>query len=236
MSGVASFVRGLDPRLKMAIALVLGPCLWKIHILAVACCVLFLLSVVWPLSMSQPVGGKMIRSLLFFVLFWVGIKAVLDGFTGVPSDMLLLDAVELAGRLTGLLLLGLTLALSTSSRALGLAVAWAVRPFIGQERAWRIALALALMVHFLPTCLTTMTQTRDVVSRRCPGFGFKEKMQVIPQTVIRTLGQKTWNQTLAVASRGLDVPEAWQPLFSWASRDTVVLLIAVLAIAAAIAA
>lgn len=219
MPAVASYVRSLDPRLKLVVALVLGPCLWKVSVIPVAVCAVLLLAILIPLAASQPVGAKMIRSLFFFVLFWVVLKVGLDSLTGIPLTQVLMDAGGLAARLTALLMLGLTLAMSTSARALGLAVAWAIRPLVGKERAWVLALSLALMIHFLPMCLSTMSTVKETVVNRCPGYGFRQRMLIIPQALIRNLGQKTWNQTLAVASRGLENPDAWEPDFTWAGRD-----------------
>lgn len=219
MQRLASCVRELDPRLKLAVALVLGPCLWKVTLLAavMSACLLFILLV--SLALSQPVGWKMIRSLFVFVVFWVGIKVVLDSLSGVPLPHLALDAFNVFIRLLALLVLGLTLSLSTSARALGLAVAWCVRPLVGKERAWRLALSLSLMIHFLPLCLSTMATVKETIVRRCPGYGFRHRMLIIPQAVIRNLGQKTWNQTLAIAGRGFDRAEAWAPEFAWTGRD-----------------
>jgi biotin transport system permease protein len=219
MIGVAGLVRALDPRLKLAAALLVGPFLWKVPVLAATACAAFLLVLVRALAAGQPGGGKMVRSLLSFVIFWVAVKLVLDGLSGVPVEAMVRDAGQLAVRLVALVLLGLGLALSSSARALGLAVAWALRPFLGRERAWRIALALSLMVHFLPVCLSTLSGVREVAARRFPEAGFFRRMRMIPQAVIRNLGQKTWNQTLAVACRGLDRAGAWEPDFAWSARD-----------------
>jgi biotin transport system permease protein len=212
MPDVAGLVRSLDPRLKLAAALLIGPGLWKVPVPAAAACALFLLFLVRSLAAGQPGGGKMVRSLLAFVFFWVAVKVVLDAVTGVPVEHMTSDAAQLAVRLVALLMLGLGLALSTSARSLGLAVAWALRPFLGRERAWRIALAL-------PTCLSAMSGVREVAARRFPEAGFFRRMRMVPQAVVRNLGQKTWNQTLAVACRGLDRAEAWEPDFAWAGRD-----------------
>lgn len=219
MPGVAAYVRELDPRLKLAVALVLGPCLWKVHAIAVAICIVFLVFLVWPLATGQSVGFKMIRSLLVFVLFWVGMKMALDAVSGVPVEFIVVDGLQLGARLLALLLLGLGLAFSTSARSLGLAVSWALCPLIGQERAWRAALSLALMIHFLPICLETLTKVKEVASRRCLGAGIRVRMRIIPLALVRNLGQKTWNQTLAVACRRLDSPSAWEPDFSWCIQD-----------------
>jgi biotin transport system permease protein len=219
MIDAAGMVRALDPRFKLVAALLVGPCLWKVPVEAATACALLLLLLVRCLAAGQPGGGKMVRSLLSFVFFWVAIKVLLDAVSGVPVEHMALDAGQLAVRLTALLMLGLGLALSTSARALGMGVAWALRPLMGAERAWRIALALSLMVHFLPVCLSTLTGVREVAARRFPEAGFFRRMRMVPQAVVRNLGQKTWNQTLAVACRGLDRPEAWKPDFSWAGRD-----------------
>lgn len=217
---VAVFCRTLDPRLKLGMALVLGPLLWGMHPIGVVGWGSVLLPVVWALSLAQPLGKKMIVSLLGFVVFWVGIKFLLDVVTGLPVSEVAVEALVLGVRLSVLLLLGLFLALSTSARSLGLAVSWVILPFAGRERAWKVALSLALMVHFLPLCLTTMTQVKQTLALRYPGCGFFKKMVIIPQAVIRALGQKTWNQTLAVACRGLENGDAWQPDFRWRVKDS----------------
>ncbi|MGL1863952.1 MAG: energy-coupling factor transporter transmembrane protein EcfT [Pseudodesulfovibrio sp.] len=220
MSSTATYIRDLDPRLKMAIAMVLGPALWALGPLLVAVCGAILLVMLLPLAASQPLGTKMVRSMFFFVLFWVLMKVTLDAVAGITPIQIAQDSGILALRLISLLMLGLCLALSTSARALGLAVSWAIRPFVGKERAWKLALSLALMIHFLPLCLSTMTQVKDSTSRRCPDCGFRQRMTIVPQAVIRNLGQKTWNQTLAVAGRGLENPDAWEPDFDWSKHDT----------------
>jgi biotin transport system permease protein len=216
---VAAYVRSLDPRLKLLVALVLGACLWRIDIVLVLICALSLLAIVRPLAAIQPIGSKMVRSLLFFVLFWVGIKIFLDLLSGMPLVQICMDAGELAARLAALLMVGLSLALSTSARSLGLAVSWIICPLIGKERAWQVALSLALMIHFLPMCLTTMSQVKETAASRCPQSGFRQRLNIVPQAVIRNLSQKTWNQTLAVASRRLDDSSSWEPDFDWSGRD-----------------
>lgn len=233
MKGVAALAGSLDPRLKMAAALVLGPCLWKMHVGAAAGFAVLLFLLAWPLSATQPSGSRMVRSLLLFVFFWVAFKAAVDGLTGVPVEEIGGDALQLSVRLTALVLLGLDLALSTSARALGLAVSWFIRPLVGGERAWRVALALALMIHFLPACLAALSDVREVAARRCPDAGFFRRMRIIPQAVIRNLGQKTWNQTLAVACRRLEGPDAWEPDFAWQTRDSLWAMLSVALIAAA---
>ena len=220
MQRVATYVQGLDPRLKMATAMVLGPGLWLFNPALVAFLAVALFVVVLPLTAIQPLGSKMIRSLFLFIVFWVALKSGFDALSGFPPQQIFIDGGVLAMRLASLLLLGLCLALSTSARSLGLAMAWFIRPVAGKERAWKLALSLALMIHFLPLCLSTMVGTKEMVSRRCPDCSFRQRMTTIPQAVLRNLGQKTWNQTLAVAGRGLESPDAWVSDFSWTAHDT----------------
>lgn len=227
MRGVAEAVRSLDPRLKMGVALALGPGLWVLAPPLVALLALLLLGVVVALSAAQPLGRKMVRSLFVFTAAWVAVKVVLDAVSGLPLVDIALGGGELALRLVSLLLLGISLAFSTSPRSLGLAVSWALRPFIGGERAWKVALSLALMVHFLPICLETMVQVRSTLERRCPKRTLKDRLTIVPQAILRNLGQKTWNQTLAVAGRGLESGDAWQPDFAWSHRDSAGLFVCV---------
>ena len=220
MSGTASRIRAADPRLKLAVCLALGPGVWLFEPLVVAVVGLCLLGVLLSLASEQPLGRDMVRSLAFFVFFWVGIKVGVELVTGMAWQDAAADGLVLALRLAVLFMLGLSLALSSSARSLGLAVSWLLRPVIGGERAWRIALSLSLMVHFLPLCLSTLAQVKAAYRSRCPECSLARRAVGIPLAVIRNLGQKTWNQTLAVAGRGLESPQAWAPDFHWSSRDS----------------
>lgn len=220
MRSLARFLRNTDPRLKIGAALALGPALWTVSPWWVAGLAGLLLVALVSLTATQPVERAMMRSLTWFVLFWVALKAVLDGISGLPFTDIVAAALILGLRLGALLLLGLTLAQSTSPRGLGMAVTWALGPFVGRERAWKTALSLALMIHFLPLCLSTIERIRESMTLRCPGCSLRQRLTLIPQAVLRSLGQKTWNQTLAVAGRRLDTAEAWSPEFSWSVGDT----------------
>ncbi|WP_242012227.1 energy-coupling factor transporter transmembrane protein EcfT [Pseudodesulfovibrio cashew] len=224
MVRAAAMAGELDPRLKVGLTLVLGPLFWAASPWPLSACLLALSWFVVGLVAARPMEGRMIRSLFFFLLFWVVMKGALDAFFGLPLAQVVLSALLLGLRLAALISLGLCLALSTSSRSLGLALSWALRPFLGRERAWQVALSLALMVHFLPLCLSSLAQIKETLGLRWPGCPLWRRMQLIPQAFLRVLGQKTWNQTLAVAGRGLDSHEAWVPDFTWSGLDTLVAL------------
>jgi biotin transport system permease protein len=220
MRRAAKHIRAADPRLKLVVCLGLGPGLWLFEPVVVGVAGVFLLAAVLSLAAERPLGRDMVRSLAFFVLFWVGIKVGVEWVTGMAWQDAVADGLVLALRLAVLLLLGLGLALSSSARSLGLAVSWLLRPVIGPERGWRIALSLSLMVHFLPLCLSTLAQVKAAYGSRCPHCSLARRVVGIPLAVVRNLGQKTWNQTLAVAGRGLESPQAWAPDFRWSTRDS----------------
>ena len=220
MRRLAAHLRSLDPRLKTGVCLLCGPGVWLLQPMYAAALSAILAVLALPLALTQPLGRGMLRRLCWFVLLWTAIKLGLDLLSGAALAGAARDGLVLAVRLSALLMLGLVLSLSTSAHSLGLALVWALRPVIGRERAWRAALSLALMVHFLPLCLSTLDQVSTAFRSRCPGGSLAQRALIVPLAVIRGLGQRTWNQALAVAGRGLDRAEAWEPGFAWSSSDT----------------
>lgn len=218
---LAAYIRKLDPRLKLGAALLMGPGLWLLDPWLVLPFCAVLLTCLFALSLVRPLGAKMIRSLCFFVCIWMVIKMGIDAWSGVEIPAIFLDGAILGLRLLSLLVLGMCLALSASSRSLGLALSWAVGPFVGSDRAWKLALSLALMIHFLPITLETLNEVNASLKQRWPNCRFHHRMRIVPQAILRNLGQKTWSQTLAVAGRGLENPDAWKPEFTWSLSDTI---------------
>ena len=121
------------------------------------------------------------------------------------------ESALLGVRLALLIGIGLALALAASPRALGLALVWLLRPMLG-ARAWQPALGVALMIHFLPMAQGTFAQISRAADLSGP-LPLRRRAVLLPAAVLRILGQRTWTQTVAVAARGLDRPEAWQPDF-----------------------
>ncbi|HKK32696.1 MAG TPA: cobalt transporter, partial [Desulfomicrobiaceae bacterium] len=105
--------------------------------------------------------------------------------------------------------LGSLFFVTTSMRNVSLAVVRMGRPFLG-DRAWRIGLALGLMVHFIPTALSVAGQVRQVLSLRLGQASLPVRASLLIRACLRTLGEKTWSQTLALAARGFDSPQAWE--------------------------
>lgn len=200
----------LDARPKLAFALLVGMVLWQLPLLIV-----FFLTVSGGASCRALGGftranGILWRMAVLFVVVWSVLKCGLDVWGGAELLTGVSAGAELGIRLTTLLLLGFTLTLSTSPLRLGVGLAWYLRPVLGC-RAWKTALALSLMIHFLPLALATVGGLRQGLAMRWPGCPWPTRLCLIPLALLRVLSQTTWTQTLAVAARNLDRPDAWRP-------------------------
>ncbi len=203
-----------DARVKIGLALLFGPLLWRAGPVGVG---VFLVCLVWLcllLGAGVPYGRGVVRANILFVLLWTVLKILFDLWEGVPvGPELFLNASLLGGRLLALILLGLALAGATSARDMGLALAWALRPVL-RGRAWKAALALALMVHSLPLAMRSALEIRRTMRLRCLKLGFWRSARLYPAALLRALSVRTWSQTMAVACRNLDDPRAWEARFA----------------------
>ena len=222
-----------DPRIKIGLTFLLGLLTWRAGPAGVALYGLSLGVLLYFLGDIRAANQKVVRTFAFFVFIWMGIKLIFDLIGGAGLVPASLRAGELGLRLLVLLLLGLALALSTSPRGLGLALSWFLRPVLG-KKAWQAALALALMVHFLPLTWQTFDTVRTTISLRAPRLSWPRRVLLLAQAAMRALSQKTWNQTVAIAARGLDSPGAWTARFEIRPQEWAVgLSAAALGIAAA---
>lgn len=210
-------LRTLDPRLKILLGLSLGLSVWMsgpvgvvAHLLAFLC--LALLPGLRPAMAHGP------SIVLMFSGFWTLALTGVRLLEGVPLSASLSEATLLGARLGALMLLGLLLGASSSPRSLGLGWAALLRPVL-RDRAWIVALALALMLDYLPLTLRTMRQLRRTVERRAARTSRFRRIALLAEAAIRSLGLTTWRRTLALAARRLDRPEAWQGLPRIPGRD-----------------
>lgn len=208
MTEAARRLLGLDPRLKLGWALIAGGLIWHGGTPGLLAWILVLWALVALLRSLGPDLSRLWRGGALFALFWGALRAGLLWLDGAPSPFVLGQASQLTLRLFALVLLGLGLTLSTPPRQSGLALAWAGRPVLG-SRAWEPALALTLMIHFLPQCWRTMRGVRLGLEQRRLRLPFTRRWALFASAVLRALGRRTWEQTLAVASRGVDDPDAW---------------------------
>jgi len=198
-----------DARPKIFLALALGITFWRLPdaalwaALPLGAAVCALLGGFSGPNLRLWPGGAL------FVLGWAAVKAGLDLAGGLPASAVALGAGLLAARLLLLLLLGLCLALASSPLRMGRAFAWYLSPFL-RGRAWEAALALTLMIHFLPLAWARAAVIGQVLSLRYPGCPWRKRALLVPQALLRTLAVDTWTQTVAVAARGLDGPGAWR--------------------------
>lgn len=225
-----------DPRLHLLLAGCYGVLVWRLPLLGLAVVAAGLAGLFAMPPLRHRLRPGMLRGHAWFVLVWVALRfalaclgpmgdtsAVDGGAGGVfgvlrfawPDGPLLAHAAResalLGLRLALLIGIGLALALAASPRALGLALVWLLRPVLG-ARAWQPALGVALMVHFLPMAQGTFAQVSRAGDLRGP-LPLRRRAVLLPAAVLRILGQRTWTQTVAVAARGLDRPEAWRPDF-----------------------
>ncbi len=228
-----------DPRLHLLLAGCYGVLVWHLPPLGLAVVAAGLAGLFAATPLRRRRRPGMLRGHAWFVLVWVALRfalaclgpaepsasmgggdagpgGVLDALRFAWPDAPLLahaarESALLGVRLALLIGIGLALALAASPRALGLALVWLLRPVLG-ARAWQPALGVALMIHFLPMAQGTFAQISRAADLRGP-LPLRRRAVLLPTAVLRILGQRTWTQTVAVAARGLDRPEAWRPDF-----------------------
>lgn len=223
-----NLLRRVDPRLKLLLAAGFGLELWYGGVAALACIGALVLLAQLVLVSHDRAHLRILMAGGVFVLFWTLAAWGLGLWEGAPPLPALQRSLLLGARLLLLLLLGLALAMSGSARQLGLGLSWLLRPLLG-KRAWQLALALSLMVHFLPRSLETLLAVRRMDRLRAPRRGPWLRWGLMAQATLRILAQNAWKQTVALAARGLDAPEAWQADFparpaSWLVGGVLLLL------------
>ncbi len=213
----------LDTRCKLLLAAGFGLLTWRAGPAGLALYAAGLAGVLIGLRAWRRRTIAPFRAMVMFVLVWTAVRFGLALWEGLAWPAAAVLASELGTRLALLAGIGLALSLSASARELGMAVNWFLRPVLGKN-SWRPALALALMVSFLPLAWETMQTTRQAMALR-QVKGWRNRALAPVQAGLRFLAGKTWEKTLAVASRGLDRPEAWRPQFDahplhWATTLT----------------
>jgi biotin transport system permease protein len=71
-------------------------------------------------------------------------------------------------------------------------------------------MSLALMIHFIPVTMGTMHSVQRTLSLRGHGLSVRQRLHLFVTTVMRNLSRSTWDQTMALAVRGLEEQKAWQ--------------------------
>ena len=170
----------IDPRVALAVALVLGTLVWRAGPIGLALYSAALLTAVVIGSQERPSERRTFVAYARFTVLWVVVKWAFDMLRGVDALGAATAAGLLGWRMFLLLVLGLVLALACSARGLGAALAWALRPVL-RQRAWEVGLALALMVHFLPGAWRTLAGLRDTLTRRAASLIWWRRQAVLAQ-------------------------------------------------------
>lgn len=197
-----------DPRLKIAVALTTGLSVWHADSLGVLFYAFFLCILGVAARLFPQNSRNTLAAYAGFTLLWVAVKIGVDLLSGKETAEALADGGLLGVRLAMVLFIGLFLAEITSLRSLGAAVSWALRPLF-KSNAWKGALALALTVHFLPLIWSTTRTIRGTMKLRGASLPLHRRVPLFTGALMRSLGQKTWSRTVALAARGLDEPQAW---------------------------
>lgn len=208
---------GLDPRLKIVLAFAWGLLTWQAAGVPLALYLLGAAVLAWILMGYGAVQGRNLLHLAVLVLAWSGVKALWGLWDAASTQQALFSSLVLGQRLAVLVLLGLALTAVCSSRQMGLALDWFLRPLL-RGKSWQAALALSLMLHFLPLVLQTLRGVQTALSLRCSDLGVYSRYKHLVLASFRILAQRTWEQTLALSARGLDSSSAWRQPLPWNPR------------------
>ncbi len=132
-------------------------------------------------------------------------------------------------RLLLLMFTALCLTALCSPRAVGLALSWYLRPLLG-NKAWQPALTIALMAQYLPLVFLYLEQINTAARiRGIPTSGLAYWQYAIPH-LFKLLHMRSYAGAMAIASRRLDTPDAWQ-MHQPLTRGNIICTLAVCAIA-----
>lgn len=226
-------IANMDPRVKLAAALCLGPLVWRFGPAGTAAATLCLAALAASTVPASGFGPAAFRGNALFVVLWAAAKTLFDLWGGAPLAQALAQSALFGGKLMSLIFLGLALAATTSPRQMGSALSFALTPVLGR-RAWKAALALALLVHNLPLAWTAGAAIRRAMRLRCPDLPITRAPGLFATALLRAVSLTAFERTMAVAARNLDRPEAWRPAFAHPWRGALPCTLAV-ALAAALA-
>lgn len=198
----------VDGRVVLLLALLFGVLVWRASAAANGLYAAFFAALLAAAGTTLREARRIARWAGTFAVLWGGVKLALDLVGGVPPGPALATAGQLCVRLAALLLLGAAVSALVSPRALGLALAAMTRPVL-RGRAWSASLALMLMVHFIPRAWAAFDSARAALRARRVRVSRARAIVLVVEAGTRNLARMTWDQTLAVAARRLDRPEAW---------------------------
>lgn len=198
-----------DPRLKIILAGAAGFLAWRSGPAGLLLYLAMLAGLAVVLRGGRvPLKAALVRGAIF-AGFWAAAKFLFAVWEGAGTDAAVTEAGLLGLRLLVLMGVGFALASSASPREMALGVASMLRPLMG-KRAWRPALSLALMIHFLPVALALHERTSVAMAARRVERSRWVRFQLRLSSWLGGLSQEASSQAIAVAARGLDREEAWR--------------------------
>lgn len=210
-----AWVSRRDPRLALLLAALAGLAAWRAAPVGLIAYNLLGWGGFALAAPGHEFRASVVR-VLKFVALWSALLALADWLGGATPQRLMQETPVLAARLLAMLGVGLALVALIPRRELCLAVTSLLSPFLG-ERSWKPGLALALMVHYPPLLRRTFAGSLASAEYRLAGFPAWKRRLIGLAAGLRAMGQQTWRQTLAIAARNLDGPEAWAArlAFDW---------------------
>jgi biotin transport system permease protein len=199
---------GADGRVVLLLALLFGVLVWRAGLAGNLLYAAFFAAVLASAGATARDAARLARWVAGFALVWGAVKLAVDVWGGAPARDAGAAVALLVVRLAVLILLGAALSALLTPRALGLALSGLTPPAL-RRRTWTIPLALLLMVHFVPRALAAFEGARAALRVRRVALPRWQALVVVLEAGARNLARMTWDQTLAVAARRLDAPEAW---------------------------
>lgn len=222
---VKGFLERLDLRLLMALVSVLGVSAWVLPWPTALWVLPAALPPAWAAWRSRAVPRGAMAAYLLFVGIWTAAQFLL-ALTEEPGSVgpAAWAAASLGGRLVVVVGLALAMPLAATPISIARAVCWFLSPFdrllgssaqkVGEEPgnrrgAWRVALALCLMMSFFPRALIAAKNLNRTLALRAPGMTAFRKARILGEALLRVMGAQAWDVALAVAARDLWRPGPW---------------------------
>ena len=208
----------LDARLLLIVALASGALIWRLPWQWLMPFAAFWTALTLVSGALRKIRPSILRGYALFFIFWTGLKLILDiiGLIWQSSPLvpqtcgpILAQAGILGARLIAMGAVGVFIVGVADARKLSLAFAWLLKPILRQN-AWKAALAMTLMLRFIPLTQRILRNSRTAVRLRCESLSVRRRLGLLVGASLSLLAKQTWTQTIAVACRGLDRPEAWE--------------------------
>ena len=192
------------PDLLLPAFAALSLCAWLLPLWATGVILAFALATGLRLGLLKRSQRGKLKVYGFFLIFWALSAFLLQWSAGGLSwQAAAANAGALTLRLSALAALTLDLNLLLTPFALAEVTVRYLRPILGEARAERAALSLAVMLRLIPQvwhCLQALQNTRKL---RCAELPAITQLRLVTETALRSLLRLAWQQSLALAARDI---------------------------------